>query len=126
MKKIVSSLLAGAIAFSTFSVGNVTPSSAPTVASAKSTTKLLNEGESKVKKYLYAKTPAYKKARILVTERKKLKNGDLYFGVHEDPPKSPVMVRVGFFKLTKKSGYKKLYELDIASNRYKLVKTFKK
>lgn len=126
MKKIVSSLLAGAIAFSTFSVGNVTPSSAPTVASAKSTAKLLDEGGDKVLKYLYSKNPSYKKTRVLITEQRKLKSGNLFYGVHEDNPKSPAMMRIGFYKLTKKSGYKHLYEYDVIRDRYKLVKKFKK
>lgn len=126
MKKIISSILIGALAFNTVTFYDAATSQSPKVAQAKSTKKLFDEGENKVMKYIYAKKPAYKKKKILVTEKTKERNGDLIFGVHEDPPKSPTMIRVGLYKLTKKSGYKNLYELDMFTGNYKLVKKFKK
>ncbi|MBM7701154.1 hypothetical protein [Kurthia huakuii] len=127
MKKLISSLLVGTLAFSAVSVIDTSSSNTVKVAEAKAKTKaqIMKEGKNKVKKYLYSR--GYKKKNIIFRGSSRDKNGNLYFLVYEDRPERNSEFRIGEFKLTKSSNYKKLYQVDYTNpdGKYILVKKFK-
>lgn len=124
MKKFIL-ILVFTFSFSTISSVVTTPQHE---AVAKSNKALFKDGRNKVKTYLYNQTKAYKKVTLIFRNEYKAKNGDIYLSVYEDRSERGAQLFIDEFKLTKKSGYKKLYKRDFLTpnGKFKLVKTYKK
>lgn len=125
MKKLILTLFLAIFSFSTVTTAILTPQHEVV---AKSKQALFKNGQNKVKTYLYSQTKAYKKVKLVFRGQYQDKNGDIYLSVYEDRPERHAEFFIDEFKLTKQSGYKKLYKRDylVPNGKFKLVKKFKK